>query len=92
MFERLYFHEVTLQYSSKKVQSTAGKKKVKQTFQTKKDFITCSKLIINELGRCLTRSDNVYFSNNEQTLLLFNAAFCFEHGEPNLTKLKLYIN
>ena len=29
MFERLYFDEVTLQYSSKKVQLTTGKKKVK---------------------------------------------------------------
>ena len=50
---------------SKKVQSTTGKKKMKQIFQTKKDFITCSKLIINKVGRCPTRSDNVYFANNE---------------------------
>ena len=74
MFERLYFHEVTLQYSSKKVQSTTGKKKVKQLFQTKKDFIACSNLIINELGCCPTRSDNVYLANNEQTSLAFTAA------------------
>ena len=50
-----------------------------------KYFITCSKLIINELGRCPARADNVYFANNEQ-------AFCFAHVEHNLIKLKLYIN
>ena len=54
-------------------------------FQTKKDFITCSKLIINELGRCPTRSDNVYFANNEQaSLAIFTTAFCFAHAERNL--------
>ena len=53
---------VTLQYSQKKVQST---KKVKQIFQTKNDFITCLKLIINELGGSRIRADNVYFANNE---------------------------
>ena len=63
---------------AKKVQSTTGEKKVKQIFQTKKNFITCSKLIINELRRCRTRSDNAYFANNEQALLaiitaVFNA-------------------
>ena len=51
------------------MQSITGKKKVKKIFQTKKDFITCSKLIINKLGRCPTRSDIVYFANNEHTLL-----------------------
>ena len=87
MFVRLYFHEVTPQYSCKKVQSTNGKKKVKQIFQTKKDFITCSKLITNELRRCPTRSDNVYFANNEQaSLAIFTAAFCFVHAEHNLMK------
>ena len=59
----------------------------------KKDFITCSKLIINELEHCLTRSDNVYFANNEQaSLAVFTAAFCFAHTEHNLIKLKLYNN
>ena len=29
MFQQLYFHEATLQYSSKKEQSTTSKKKVK---------------------------------------------------------------
>ena len=46
-------------------------KKVKQIFQTKKDFITCSKLIINELGGSSIKSDNVYFANNEKASLLF---------------------
>ena len=75
------------------MQSTTGKKKVKQIFQTKKGFKTYSKLIINELGRCLTKSDNVYFANNEQALLpFFTAAFCFAHPEHNLIELKLYNN
>ena len=52
------------------------------------DFITCSKLIINELGTSLIRSDNVCFANNEQALLLFFIA----HAERNLIKLKLYNN
>ena len=91
MFERQYFHEVTLQYSSKKVQSTIGKKTLKQIFQTKKDSITCSKLIINELGRCLNGSDDIYFANNKQTLLAFTAAFCFAHAKHNLIKLKLLL-
>ena len=34
-------------------------------FQTKKDFIACQKLIINELGRCQTTSRNVYFASNK---------------------------
>ena len=55
-------------------------KKVKRIFQIKKDFITCSKLIVNELGGSSTRSDNVYFANNEQELLVFFVA----HGEHNL--------
>ena len=77
----------------KKVQSTTGKKKVKQIFQIKKDFITCSKLIINELGRCPTRSDHVCFADNEQaSLAVFTAAFCFAHAEHNLIKLELYTN
>ena len=54
-----------------------------------KDFITCS--IINELGRGRTRSDNVYFAINEQSLLaVFNATFCFVHAEHILIELKLY--
>ena len=48
--------------------------------------------MINKVGRCPTRSDNVYFANNEQALLAFTAAICFVHAEHNLIKLKLYIN
>ena len=47
---------------------------------------------INELERCPTRSDNVYFANNEQSSLAFTAAFCFAHTEHNLVEVKLYIN
>ena len=60
-------------------------------FQTKKDFITCSKLMINELARSSTRSENVYFANNEQASV-FTAVFCFRYVEHHLIKLKLYNN
>ena len=73
------------------MQSKIGKKTLKQILQTKKDFITCSKLIIKELGRCLNRSDDIYFANNKQTMLAFTAAFCFAHAEHNLIKLKLLL-
>ena len=36
-------------------------KRKKKIFQIKKDFVTCSKFIINELGRYSNRSDNVLF-------------------------------
>ena len=53
--------------------------------QTKKDFITCSKLIINEIGGSPIRSDNVYFTNSEQiSLVLF-----ITRDEHNLIKLKV---
>ena len=74
------------------MESTTGEKKVEKIFQTMKDFITCSKLIINELGFCPTRSNNVYFANNEQASLAFTDVFCFAHAEHNLIKLKLYNN
>ena len=49
--------------------------------------------MVNELGRSPTRSDNVYFVNNEQELIAaFTAVFCFTHAEHNLIKLKLYNN
>ena len=48
--------------------------------------------MINKVGRCPTRSDNVYVANKEQTSLAFTAAICFAHAEHNLIKLKLYIN
>ena len=68
-------------------------KKVKQIFQTKKGFITCSKLMINELGRCPTSSENVYFANDEQaSMAVFTSVFCFTQAEHNLIKLKLYNN
>ena len=45
-------------------------------------------MIINELGRSPTRSNNVYSDNNEQaSLAVFTA-----HAEHNLIKLKLYNN
>ena len=52
---------------------------------TKKDFITCSKLIINEHGLC----PNVYFAINEQASLAFADVFCFAHAEHNLIKPKI---
>ena len=62
-------------------------------FQTKKDFITCSKLMINELARSSTRLENVYFANNEQaSVAVFTAVFCFRYVEHHLIKLKLYNN
>ena len=49
--------------------------------------------MINELARFPTRSDNVYFANNEQaSIAVFTAVFCFTHAEHNLIKLKLYNN
>ena len=49
--------------------------------------------MINELGRCPTRSQNVYFDNNEQaSIAVFTAVFCFTHAEHNLIRLKLYNN
>ena len=61
--------------------------------QTKKDFITCSKLINNKLWRLPTRLDNVHFANNEQASLEVLAdAICFAHVEHSLIKLKLYNN
>ena len=72
--------------------SATGKKKMKWTFQTKKGFTTCSKLIINELGRCPTRSNKVYFADNEQTLLaFFTAVFCLTHAGHNKLNLDYII-
>ena len=45
-------------------------------------------LIINELRHCPTRSDNVYFANNEQASLALISAFCSAHIEHKLTKLR----
>ena len=74
------------------MQSTTGKKKVKEIFQTKKGFTTCSRLMINELGPCLARSEK-FFANDEQaSIAVFTAVFCFTHAEHNLMKLKLHNN
>ena len=49
-------------------------------------------MIINELGRCPARVDNVNFANNKQaSLAIFTPAFCFAHAEHNLIKLKYII-
>ena len=43
----------------------------------REDFINCLKFIINELGHCPGRPDNVYFDNNEQaSLAVFTTASC----------------
>ena len=54
-------------------------------FETKKGPITCSKLMINEFARSPTRSENVYFANNEQAVV--TAVFCFTHVKHHLIKL-----
>ena len=41
-------------------------------------------MITNGLAHFPTRSDNVYFANNEQALLAFPAAFCFAHVKHDL--------
>ena len=49
--------------------------------------------MINELVGSPTRSENVYFVNNEHaSIAVFTAMFCFTHAEHNLIKLKLYNN
>ena len=46
--------------------------------------------MINELAGSLTRSENVYFANNEQaSIAVFTAVFSFTDAEDNLIKLKL---
>ena len=40
--------------------------------------------MINELARSATRSKNAYFANNEQaSIAVFTAVFCFTHAEHN---------
>ena len=49
--------------------------------------MTCSVLMINELVHSPTRSENVYLTNNEQvSIAVFTAVFCFTHAEHNLIK------
>ena len=46
--------------------------------------------MINELAGSPTRSENVYFANNEQALIaVFTAVFCFAHAEHHLIEPKL---
>ena len=66
---------------------------MRKIFKTKEGSITCSKLMINELADSSTRSENVYFAKNEQaSIAVFTAVFCFTHAEHHLIKLKLYNN
>ena len=75
------------------MQSTTDKKKVKEIFETTEGFITCSKLIINELARAQTTSENVSFANNEKaSIAAFTALFYFTYAKHNLIQLKLYNN
>ena len=47
--------------------------------------------MINELAGSPTRSENVYVANNEQASIgVVTAVFCFIHAEHHLIKLKLY--
>ena len=49
--------------------------------------------MINKLAGSPTRTENVYFANNEQaSIAVFTAVFCFTHAEHYLIKLKLYNN
>ena len=49
--------------------------------------------MINELTGSPSRSQNVYFANNEQaSIAVFTAVFSFTHAEHHLIKLKLYNN
>ena len=49
--------------------------------------------MINKLVHSLTRSENVYFANNEQSsIAVFTVVFCFTHAKHHLIKLKLYNN
>ena len=49
--------------------------------------------MINKLAGSPTRSQNVYFANNEQaSIAVFTAVFSFTHAEHHLIKLKLYNN
>ena len=45
--------------------------------------------MICELAHFPTRSKNVYFASNEQaSIAVFTAVFCFTHAEHHLIKLK----
>ena len=47
--------------------------------------------MINKLAPFPTTSGNVYFPNNEQaSIAVFTAVFCFTYAKHHLIKLKLY--
>ena len=47
--------------------------------------------MINELAG--SRLENIYFASNEEaSMAVFTAVFCFTHDEHHLIKLKLYNN
>ena len=49
--------------------------------------------MVNELSHSTTRSENVYFANNEEASNeVFTAVFCFTRAEHNVIKLKVYNN
>ena len=49
--------------------------------------------MINQFARSPTGSENAYFANNEQaSIVVFTAVFCFTHAKHHLIKLKLYNN
>ena len=49
--------------------------------------------MINELACFPTRSENVYFANNEQaSIVVLTAVFCFGLAEHYLIKLRRYNN
>ena len=49
--------------------------------------------MIYEIAGSPARSQNVYFANNEQaSIAVFTAVFCFTYAKTNLNKLKLFNN
>ena len=51
------------------------------------------KVNVNELAGSPARSEYVYFAKNEQaSIAVFTAVFCFTHAEHHIIKLKLYNN
>ena len=49
--------------------------------------------MIYEIAGSPARSQNAYFANNEQaSITVFTAVFCFTHAKTNLNKLKLFNN
>ena len=47
--------------------------------------------MINELAGSPTRSENVYFANNEQeSIAVFTCVFCFTHAEHHLINFIIF--